>query len=477
MPNTLLSNKYSETEVLGEIVRQGTEEQFRLYRPHPTQLAFHKSRALQRGLFGGNQSGKSFAGCCEIAYTVGKCHPYRPNEIGPVFARECCVNFATIKGVLVKTYRKLLPRGRCDLGWTTYEGKPASWPGLKGGSWKTAWNEMDKTLSLEDGGFIEFRTYEQGREAMQGAQFHIIRHDEEPSESIYEENLARQITFKTNILFTLTPLNYSQWLYERIYQLSAKNEKIDAFMMSVYENPYANVEAIQAMEAACTDPAIRAARLHGEFTFLSGRVYKEYGDHNLVAPFNVPDHWEMTIVIDPHLTKPTYVNLFADDPDTGVTYCIAEGAFGGDVPQVCGQISLMVGKRHVNKWLIDPSANAEHKIYGKGKLINEFRKYIKYLVPANNNRELGWEAVRQAVRQVPGTVGPKFRIFSSCPGTDQQMRNYMWRAPLRSGEDRGKPEVFKRKDDWCDNIRYKMISVHGPSKDSAFTGFNIRMIN
>lgn len=349
------------------------------------------------------------------------------------------------------------------------------WPGLYKGDWRKAYNKDEKILRLADKSFIEFKTYEQGREAMQGAQRHIIRHDEEPTEPIYEENLARQITLKTNILFTLTPLNYSQWLYERIYQLATSSDNIDAFMMSVYENPYANLEAIKEMEDACTDPAIRAARLHGEFTFLSGRVYKEYGDHNLVTPFPVPSHWEKTISIDPHTSKPTAVNLYADDPVNEVTYCIGEGDFEGDVSEVCSQIEVMVGGQTVNKWLIDPSSRQEVKIHGKGRIVDSFRKRFNRITFANNNRELGWDKMRGMVKPRPG--GPKFRVFKSCPVTDHQMRNYMWKKPLKTGEDRSKPEVHKRKDDHCDNNRYKVMSLPNVSAGSNFNGFGVRMIS
>ena len=466
---------YTEEEILREQVRQGDEEGLRFYKPHSKQVDFHKSRALQRGLFGGNQSGKSFAGCCEIAYTVGKCHPYRPNLVGPVFARDCCVAFNTVQAILVPTYQKLLPRKACRLDWNTFEGKPATWPGLYKGDWRKAYNKDEKILRLADKSFIEFKTYEQGREAMQGAQRHIIRHDEEPTEPIYEENLARQITLQTNILFTLTPLNYSQWLYERIYQLSSSNDKIDAFMMSVYENPYANLEAIEALAEASSDPAIKAARLHGEFTFLSGRVYKEYGDHNLVAPFVVPSHWERTVVIDPHLSKATAVNIFARDPHKEIVYCIAEGDLEGDVQEICSQIEVLCGGQPITKWLIDPSANQQTKIHGKGRLIDEFRKRFRYIIPANNQRELGWDAVRQVVK--PRPAGPRFRVFKNCAVTDHQLRNYMWKKPLKTGEDRNKPEVHKRKDDHADCVRYMMMSRPSQVYGQEFSGFNIGMVS
>jgi len=402
---------------------------------------------------------------------TGKCHPYRPNYVGPVYGRDCCVSFNTIKSVLIPTYRRLLPRKPCPLGYRTFEGTEAVWPGLRGGSWDTAWSELDKILFLDekDGGFIEFKSYEQGREAYQGPQRHWIRHDEEPPESIYGENLARQLTLKRNIIFTLTPLNYSQWLYNRIYEGALTDDKINCIMMSGSDNPYISETVLSAIEAGLSDPAERAARLHGEFTFLSGRVYKDYGEHNLKEWFRVPDQWHKSIIIDPHLDKPTAVNMMAQDFQ-GRYWGIAEGDFEGDVKHICDQINAMCSGHRIDLWLIDPSSRFRSLVHGKGRLIDEFRKYLPWLIEANNDRDLGIDAVRKAVKNGPN--GPNLFTMSNCPVTHHQMKNYSWKPPLKSGESRGKPEVVKKSDDHPDNYRYRL--VHGDVvTHSQFNGFGV----
>ena len=434
------------------------------------QLSFHQSAAYLRALLGGNQSGKTYCGCADIAYTIGKVHPYRPNYIGPVFARDCCVSFGAIKSILIPTYKRLLPRKSCNLGWQTFEGKPAVWPGLRGGAWDKAFSAQDMVLHLEDGSFIEFKSYEQGREAMQGAQRHIIRHDEEPPEDIFEENLARQITLQANILFTLTPLNYSQWLYARIYERAVQDGKTACFFMDSYSNPYANPEVLETLEENCLDPAIRAARIHGHFTFLSGRVYKEYGEHNLCDPFPIPRSWRLVLCIDPHLDKATGVNIAAESPD-GKLYIIAEGDFEGDVEEVAQQIIVLCCGRHIDTWLIDPSARAAAKIHGKGRLIDAFREFFPRLLEADNDRESGWNAVRRIVKNDPVT-GPKLKVFRTCPITHHQMKNYMWKRPPASGEDRRKPEVHKKNDEHPDNIRY-ITKAMAPVIGEQFEGWSV----
>ena len=78
--------------------------------------------------------------------------------------------------------------------------------------------------------------------------------------------------------------------------------------------------------------------------------------------------------------------------------------------------------------------------------------------------------VRKAVKNGPS--GPRFKVMRNCPVTDFQMRNYSWKPPLASGESRGKPEVVKRNDDHCDNVRYRCMAQL-VNQGTNFRGFDI----
>lgn len=401
--------------------------------------------------------------------TVGKVHQYRPNYTGLVWGRDCCVSFNTIQSVLLPTYQRILPRKACRLDGKTFEGKPRIWPGLRGGEWKKAYDSDEKMIHFADGSFIEFKSYEQGQAAMQGPLRHIIRMDEEPTEYIFNENQVRQITIRKNIIMTMTPLNYSQWLYGQVYEAAAHNPKIAVFKMSSTENPYANAEVLASMEKDISDPVERAARLHGEFTYAQGRVWKEYGDHNVVPAALIPRDWHRSLIIDPHQEKPTAVNWVAEDHE-GRLFVYREGDYKGDVEQIANQIKTQCCGEYIDMVLIDPSSRASAAIRGKGALIDEFRKYFPGVIEANNNRDLGWDIVRKMVRLGPS--GPKLFVMDNCPVTDFQMRNYSWKAPLATGESRNKPEVVKRNDDHCDCLRYRCMAKFARGNES-FSGFNI----
>ena len=452
-----------------EYARWLAEEALRFYEPHTSQLDFHKSQAKIRGIFSGNQWGKTYAGCMEVAMTVDKVHPYRKNRVGAVTARDCCVSFNTIQAVLIPTYKRILPRSKAKLDGKTHEGADRIWPGLRGGSWRTAWVADDKMLHLADGSFIEFKSYEQGRELFQGPPRHIIREDEEPKEMIHTENLARQFTTGTNLIMTMTPLKYSQWCFAQIYEASVTDPDIEVFGGSSRDNPYIDLDALETLESMCTDEVEKAARLHGEFTFAKGRVWPEYGEHNRIPFQKLPDDWHKSIIIDPHPEKPTAVNWVAED-EAGRLYCYREANYGGTVEEIANNIKVETNET-ISLMLIDPSSRQSAAIRGQGSLVDEFRKYFPRIIEANNAREAGWNKVRSMV--VDGPNGPKLFVMSNCPVTDFQMRNYSWKPPTASGEDRSKPDVVKRNDDHCDNWRYRCM-VGAVCNTVRFDGFKIR---
>ena len=447
-------------------------EMLQWYSPHSAQIAFHRSLAKIRGLFGGNQSGKSLAGAVEIAFTVGKVHPWRANEIGPVFARDCCVDFAHVQQVLLPTYRKLLPPYPCKLPGVTHEGKERYWPGLLNNDFDKAYSAVDKVLHFADGGVVEFKSYDQGWQKFGGSQRHITRMDEEPDEPIYNENLARQTIYQTNIIVTMTPLQYSQWLYNRIFEAAAGDTDIAAFQMSSYDNPHANKDVLDKMAESISDPAEREARLFGTFTFLAGRVYKEYGDHNRLDHFLIHDDWEKTIIIDPHLEKKTAVNWIARDPDNQKGYIYREADLSGTIKEICDEIISLNAGDHIELIIVDPSSKQKSKLDGRGAIIDEIRKYLPGAVLANNAVDKGVDRVRQLVKNRPG--GPLLYCLRSCPITDHQLSNYSWKPPTATGEDRSKAQVVKRDDDHCDCVRY--WAMHNPPlRTVTFGGFDMEV--
>lgn len=450
-------------------------EQFRCYLPHEKQLEQHSSQAKIRGAFWANQTGKSTLGVQELLWTVSKTHPYRPNYSGRVYGRDCCKTFsAHLKAVLVQKYQEFVPHKPCWLDWKTAEGSDAYWPGLEGSNWKSAWDEETRILYLSDGSFIEFKAYDQGREAFEGPPRHIIRMDEEPPYDIWGANLSRQATLKRNVLITGTLLNYSPWLTTDVIERALTDNDVFVNFMDAQESPYISEEYVADMTKEIKDPNELAARLHGTPTFYAGRVFKGYSDANLYDPFPIPRDWHKSVILDPHLSKATGVNWIAEDT-IGRLYVYREGDFAGDVHQISQQIIAASSGENIDLYMADPSSKASTKIHNKGPLIDEFRKYFPTLIEANNNRDMGIHAVQRMVSKDYFPDGPGLLVSRACPVTHYQMKNHSWKPPLKDGTSRGKEEVVKRNDEHPDCIRYRCLWGWNQNKGGTkFDGWSLR---
>lgn len=442
--NTLERLKALETEE----VRILQEEGLRFIKDSPTQERATQSLAKVVGIAGGNQAGKTTWGCKQTLLVTGRVHPYRPNFPGRVWSRVCVQDFKVLNAVMIPKFKQLVPRKPCLIN-------NMKWCGLRGEKWGSAWSEKDATLYFADDSFIEFRTYEQDIQSHAGAQRHWIWFDEEPPRQINEENAARQTTTGINMIYTFTPLNYSQWIYRSLYQRSATDPDVELFFMPTKENRFVDPETLKFLEQTYTDPAERAARLYGKFTFMEGLVYKEYGEHNLIEPYDIPSDVKYSVVIDPHEAKPTAWNLFGEDKE-GRLYVMAEGDEDGDVEHICNEIFAQLDNRRIDLWLCDPSARRSAPIRGHGRMIDEFRRFIPQLIEANNSLDVGISRVRSAVKPLPN-IKPMLMVSKSCPTTHHQMKNYSWKPPLKSGENRTKAAVTLRENDHPDNIRYRRM--------------------
>ena len=442
------------TQIEAEEVRMLQEERLRIYRPHEKQDRLHKSQASVRTASGGNQSGKTTLGVVETLWITGKVHPHRENYVGRVTARACCQDNEVLFGVIIPKFQELVPRKPCKLN-------GLNWPGLRGGTWKSAFQkEPNKMLFLADGSYIEFKTYEQGKKDLQsfaGPPRHFIWSDEEPPLKIDGENVARQATHPINMLYTFTPLGYAQWSYRKLYERAATDSDVEIVFFDTSDNKWVNKATLRKMEELYTDPAERAARLHGQFTYMQGLVFKEYGDHNLIEPYEIPtDGVKYSLVVDPHEQKATAWNIYAEDSNRRI-YCIAEGDVEGDIEYISNSIIAQLDGRRMDVELFDPSARRRARIRGHDeRMIDEFRVFFPRLIEANNALDVGITRVRSAIRPVTGGK-PKFMVSKACPRTDHQFRNYSWKPPLKSGEDRSKAMVSLRENDHVDCSRYRIM--------------------
>lgn len=451
---------YSEAQLETEARRRMEEEGADYYKPHPEQERFHRSPAAIRGIFTGNQFGKTYAGAMETYWTVSKQHPYLPPiEDGPVHARACCVDFGTLSKVIIPTFQKLIPRRF-----------------LKGGEWDTAWSEKERTLTFADrhpmyGGTIEMMSYDQGRRRYQGARRPYIWEDEEAPEDIHRENIARTLTCPDpKIVLTMTPIEPSMWIVTDIFEQAPYDENIEVFKGDSTQNPYVSKKALKIFLDAIKDPAERAARLSGEPMWREGRIYKIYGSHNRLEYFDIPREWPRVVAIDTHRTKETAV-VFAAWSPYGEVYFYEELWVGGTVDKICGRIRAKLGGQHVHTWLIDPSSDVDEKTHGVISIFDKFSKHFPDLLKWDNAPNTVWqqiEEVRGYLQVIAETGFPKMYVLNkSCKITDWQMEHYSVKPKNKADNLRYKPEPIKIKEDFCDAVR--AVIAAGPIRRMAFS--------
>lgn len=175
------------------------------------------------------------------------------------------------------------------------------------------------------GGFsyIYFCTYNQGREAVQGDEIHVIWCDEPPKDDIYGELLARIMTTDGVIFTTATPMTGMTEVFNRFVDID-ETEDSEAFnrryFMSVSQHEVDHLSEEQKKRFwDQVPPHERQARIHGLPVLGEGQVYQCTHEQLLCEPFNIKEYdWYRFIIgIDFGFNDPTAAVLCMQDPNSG----------------------------------------------------------------------------------------------------------------------------------------------------------------
>lgn len=272
------------------------------YRPHAKQEAFAQDPHKHRLYIGGNRSGKTVAGVIEdIRYLKGE-HPYRKVPEAPVRGRVVGVDFSSgIDKILLPQFAQWVPKSL-----------------LINGSWDDSYSKERRVLTLENGSFVEFMSYDQDLQKFAGTSRHFVHFDEEPPELVYDECRARLVDTNGDWWMTLTPVEGMEYIYEQVY-LPAKegHELFGVIEVEMSENPYLDRGAIEEYLSSLT-PEQRAIRERGQFIQVGGAVFKEFNRLSHTIP---PEHFKLTprhriyVSIDYGWRDPTAILWHAVAPD------------------------------------------------------------------------------------------------------------------------------------------------------------------
>lgn len=430
------------------------------------QRAFHASTARTRLVFGGNQSGKSRCVAQEIKWWLEESHPYRETPLRP----KIYVVSADYRTLGEGVFRHLLG----DPGHKT----PAilhEWDIVRYGTYIPG-TTMPSWFLHRNGGVVNLISGEGGekaRQKVQAAAIDLCCVDEEVPGDMWQELMARRLTYGGEVTVSATLVRSEEWLID--LEERAETGDKEVFMVRLdtkraVDRGHIDRLAYEEMEGTLSEQEIHV-RLRGGSRKRQGLVYPEFGKDHIVEPYDIGVNWTRFCGIDPG-RRTCAVIWGAVDPD-GKIHIYREGYFRNAtyhevakyIQHVEGWVAhpktdeLVIGEKTEilqNRW-VDPHAY-DHAVSGQPGVATLLAgDYRIYTSPAPNAVHYGIEKVHQYLRKgmddTPGLV-----VFKTCVNLIREMRGYKWVDDTKGGAltHSRKDQPVKRNDHACDALRYML---------------------
>jgi hypothetical protein len=345
--------------------------------------------------------------------------------------------------------------------------KEALWKG----EFDKAYNDRERKLRFADGSWWDFLTHEMDVDAFAGADMHFIWFDEEPAgekgKEQYEESLMRLIDYNGHIRWTLTPLLGLNFVYHKLTDADGAprdDDKCKVVTGDIDHNPHLSSEGRDAaMEEISSDPLRLQARKSGRWVHFAGRIYGEFTRETHVVPDSpLPrDQNEQVTVpvyaaIDPGINKDHQAGLvFAWCDEQGqLEFFHAVKWPDRTVEDIASYFHMFCAEHMFTpRWtVIDPAALNRHHVTGRSTQW-EYQKHGVWTLPGQNNRQAGFNAVKERLRN------GQLVVQASCDDLVNEFYEYRWKTPRGIREDAPKAEPIKRNDDLLDALRYLVMSM------------------
>ncbi len=418
-------------------------------------------------IFGGNRSGKTEAGAGIVAEVLDK----MPN------AQIMCstVDYKLSVAVQQTKVSKLLRKSAIQY---------ADFNPVRGFT-------NDVILTKKNGKCI-FRSYQQGREAVQGMDLDLIWWDEEGPWSIFQECLARLTDRDGIFVLTFTSLSGFTRLVNFLWETN--NELISSTVLSILDNPFISKQA-KDNYMLTVDPDEIESRVYGKPQLKEGLIYKEFGEIHKIEPFdhvalakNNPARYELHEGIDPHTRTPHHWIRFLFDRETKTIYVCDEIKAPAESMLIADFARMIKTKRGIRKTLsgargvlepmfcqIDTSSQTPDVIHkhpdeeqeNVHTMRLEFHKQGISTILCTKDNSLGINEVKarlKTVKTMDGTIKrkPKLYVFKTCTGVIWEFNRYSWDS-YSTEKTQEKNEILnrplKKNDHFMDIIKYECIKM------------------
>ena len=315
---------------------------------------------------------------------------------------------------------------------------------------------------------FDIMTYEQDPQEFESVTLDWILFDEPPPYKIYAASVSR-FRFGGAIMFFMTPLSDSAWIYDELILKESKKRGI------VYADVEANCKQhgvrgflehsdIEQMVAEYTEDE-REARASGKFMHLAGLVYKEFDENvHLIEPFELNDNYTLYCALDPHPRTPHAVMWLAVD-NQGTKFIVDELFVEGSPEELAGKIKAKESQFQikVKKRIIDPMALVKDQTKDVPILQDQLKKLGLSFKPASKDLSSGILRVKQALKYGRDENNvlvktPELFIFNTCERTQWEFKRYVWQEWSVKMQDqrnsKGKP---KDKDDHMMENLYRLL--------------------
>jgi phage terminase large subunit-like protein len=289
---------------------------------------------------------------------------------------------------------------------------------------------------------LQFKSYDQKREAFQGTEQDLIWLDEESPLSIYTECLLRLMTTNGILLATFTPL---EGLSETVMHFLPDGQIKDVqdgprfVIMATWDDVPHLSEQVKKELWEAIPPYQRDARAKGIPQLGSGAIFPVPESDILCDPFELPDYWPRCYALDVGWNR-TAALWLAQDPGSRIAYAYSEHYRGQAEPSVHAE-----GIRARGDWIpgvIDPAARGRSQRDGE-QLLQNYRDLGLKLTPADNAVESGLYDVWEMMS------GGRFKVF-------RHLQNWLSEYRLYRRDEKGR--VVKVNDHLMDCTRYGVAS-------------------
>jgi phage terminase large subunit-like protein len=398
-----------------------------------SQSLFLNSPSRIQCLLGGNGSGKSETGGYKTArYLLTKPPPRKACPFWIVSKSYEMVG-GTAWGEKLRKY--IHPR---NVKWISYLNKARDWPSAVG---------------LKNGWIIEFKSWEQGREAFQARSIGGAWFDEQFPEDVFLETFARTRDYSSPIWITLTPIDPDPFLQERY---DNPPDGWDWFSLDLEDNRksrggHLDDSWIDAFIAEIPED-FRDVRVRGKFAGFAGAVFKQWRrEVHVCDPFpnNTPPTEGVVIrSLDFGFNNP-FVCLWMYRDYDGVWTVYDEYYQKRELMQYhARQVhSRPVPKQGIVRTWADPEdAQSRAELAQMGIATASAKKDV---MP-------GIEELQRLLMVQPNGR-PRFRVTRNCKNTLREMASYQWETNTTERKDAA-DEPKKKDDHTVDAARYGVFS-------------------